>query len=179
MPDFLRLDIIDVFDILLVGLLIYQVYKIIRGTAAVSIFIGILFVYFIWLVVKALHMELLTTILDKVISVGVLALIVVFQQEIRRFLLRLGSRYTREGRRRGLVETLFRPRQETLSKNEMEQIIQACSRMSERKTGALIAVERSASLNFIAETGTKLMQACKAVSWKTFFSRTVPCMTEA
>ncbi len=104
MPDFLQLDIVDVIDIILVGLLIYQVYKIIRGTAAVSIFVGILFVYFIWLIVKAIHMELLTTILDKVISVGVLALIVVFQQEIRRFLLCLGSRYTREGGRRGLLE---------------------------------------------------------------------------
>ncbi|MDD2538610.1 MAG: diadenylate cyclase CdaA [Bacteroidales bacterium] len=174
MPDFLRLDIIDVFDILLVGLLIYQVYKIIRGTAAVSIFIGILFVYFIWLVVKALHMELLTTILDKVISVGVLALIVVFQQEIRRFLLRLGSRYTREGRRRGLVETLFRPRQETLSKNEMEQIIQACSRMSERKTGALIAVERSASLNFIAETGDKIDASVQSRLMENIFFKNSP-----
>lgn len=174
MPDFLRLDIIDVFDILLVGLLIYQVYKIIRGTAAVSIFIGILFVYFIWLVVKALHMELLTTILDKVISVGVLALIVVFQQEIRRFLLRLGSRYTREGRHRGLVETLFRPRQETLSKNEMEQIIQACSRMSERKTGALIAVERSASLNFIAETGDKIDASVQSRLMENIFFKNSP-----
>ena len=69
MPEFLRLGIVDIIDIVLVGLLIYQVYKIIRGTAAVSIFIGIIFVYFIWMVVKALHMELLTTILDKIISV--------------------------------------------------------------------------------------------------------------
>ncbi|OQC40177.1 MAG: DisA bacterial checkpoint controller nucleotide-binding protein [Bacteroidetes bacterium ADurb.Bin037] len=156
MPDFLRLDIIDIIDIVLVGLLIYQVYKIIRGSAAVSIFLGILFVYFIWLVVKALHMELLTTILDKVISVGVLALIVVFQQEIRRFLLRLGSRYTKERGRRGLWKNLFYPGQESLSKSEMEEIINACSRMSERKTGALIAVERMASLGFITETGDRI-----------------------
>jgi hypothetical protein len=78
--------------------------------------VGILFVYFIWLIVKAIHMELLTTILDKVISVGVLALIVVFQQEIRRFLLRLGSRYTREGGRRGLLETFFRQGPEPISR---------------------------------------------------------------
>ena len=156
MPEFLRLDIVDIIDIVLVGLLIYQVYKIIRDTAAVSIFIGIIFVYFIWMVVKTLHMELLTTILDKVISVGVLALIVVFQQEIRRFLLRLGTRYTKEGKRRGLLESLFRPGKETLSKNDIEEIIQACSRMSERKTGALIAMERFASLGFIAETGDRI-----------------------
>ena len=156
MPDFLRLDIVDIIDIILVGLLIFQVYKIIRGTAAVNIFLGIIFLYFIWMVVRAFHMELLTTILDKVISVGVLALIVVFQQEIRRFLLRRGTRYTKEGKRRGLMESLFRPGQEALSKNDIEEIIHACSRMSERKTGALIALERFASLGFIAETGDRI-----------------------
>ncbi|HPX79795.1 MAG TPA: diadenylate cyclase CdaA [Bacteroidales bacterium] len=156
MPDFLRLHIIDILDIVLVGLIIYQVYKIIRGTAAVNIFIGILFVYFIWLVVKALHMELLTSILDKVISVGVLALIVVFQQEIRRFLLQLGSRYTREGKRKQVFNSLFRPGQEILSKQDVEEIVHACSRMSERKTGALIAIERFASLAFIEETGDQV-----------------------
>jgi DNA integrity scanning protein DisA with diadenylate cyclase activity len=109
MPEFLRLDIVDILDIILVGLLIYQFYKIIRGTAAVSIFIGILLFYFIWLVVKAFHMELLTSILDKVISVGVLALIVVFQQEIRRFLLRLGTRYTKSGRGRIFFNRFSRP----------------------------------------------------------------------
>ena len=60
MPDFLRLDIVDIIDIILVGLLIFQVYKIIRGTAAVNIFLGIIFLYFIWMVVRAFHMELLT-----------------------------------------------------------------------------------------------------------------------
>jgi len=153
MPEFLRLDIVDILDIILVGLLIYQFYKIIRGTAAVSIFIGILLFYFIWLVVKAFHMELLTSILDKVISVGVLALIVVFQQEIRRFLLRLGTRYTKSGRGRNIFQSLFQTRQDNLSRELLEELTHACSRMAERKTGALIAVERSASLDFVTETG--------------------------
>ena len=174
MPDFLQLDIVDVIDIILVGLLIYQVYKIIRGTAAVSIFVGILFVYFIWLIVKAIHMELLTTILDKVISVGVLALIVVFQQEIRRFLLRLGSRYTREGGRRGLLETFFRQGPEPISKNVLEEILQACSRMSERKTGALMAIERSASLGFIAETGDRIDARVQSRLIENIFFRNSP-----
>ena len=156
MPDFLRLHIIDILDILLVGILIFQVYKIIRGTAAVNIFIGILFVYFIWLIVKALHMQLLTTILDKVISVGVLALIVVFQQEIRRFLLQLGSRYTGEGKRKELFNAMFKPGQEIVTKQDIEEIVHACSRMSDRKTGALIAIERFASLAFIEETGDRV-----------------------
>ena len=155
MPDFLRLHIIDILDIVLVGLIIYQVYKIIRGTAAVNIFIGILFVYFIWLVVKALHMELLTSILDKVISVGVLALIVVFQQEIRRFLLQLVPGIP--GRKRKQVfNSLFRPGQEILSKQDVEEIVHASSRMSERKTWALIAIEPCASLAFIEETGDQV-----------------------
>lgn len=174
MPDFLQLDIVDVVDIILVGLLIFQVYKIIRGTAAVSIFVGILFVYFIWLIVKAIHMELLTTILDKVISVGVLALIVVFQQEIRRFLLRLGSRHTGEGRRRGLLETWFRQGPEPISKTVLEEIIQACSRMSERKTVALMAIERSASLGFIAETGDRIDARVQSRLIENIFFRNSP-----
>lgn len=77
MPEFLQLSLVDILDIVLVGLLIYQVYKLIKGTSAVNIFVAIILIYIVWLVVKALHMELLTTILDKVINVSVLALIIV------------------------------------------------------------------------------------------------------
>lgn len=145
MPEFLQLDLIDIIDIVLVGLLIYQVYKIIKGTSAVNIFVGILLLYFMWLAVKALHMELLTTILDKIISVGVLALLVVFQPEIRRFLLKVN-----------FLSPLFHNKKDALSKQVIEEIAQACSRMADSQTGALIALEGEASLDFVSETGDRI-----------------------
>ena len=91
--------IADLIDILLFAFLLYQVYNLIKGTAAIRIFIGIIAVYIIWKVVKAFQMQLLSEIFGQFISVGVIALIVVFQPEIRQFLLLLGN--TRIIRNRG------------------------------------------------------------------------------
>ena len=84
MLEFINIHLIDILDIILVALLIYQIYKLIRGTVAMSIFIGIIILYIIWLVVRTLHMELLSAIMGQVLGVGVLAIIIIFQQEIRR-----------------------------------------------------------------------------------------------
>ena len=155
MPEFLQLSLVDILDIVLVGLLIYQVYKLIKGTSAVNIFVAIILIYIVWLVVKALHMELLTTILDKVINVSVLALIIVFHPEIRRFLVKLGTRF-KEGNRYHVLGSLFRRQASGISKQVMEEVTHACSRMAERRAGALIALERSASLDYVAETGDRI-----------------------
>ena len=88
-----HITILDIVDIFLVAIILFQIYRIIRGTAAFSIFIAIFFIYLFWLVVKALNMELISALLGQVIGVGVLALIIVFQQEVRRFLLVFGNRY--------------------------------------------------------------------------------------
>ena len=93
MFEIINIHIMDVVDILLVGLLVYYVYKLIRGTAAISIFLGIIILYIIWAVVKALNMSLLSEIMGQVLGVGVIAIIVLFQQEIRKFLLSLGNNY--------------------------------------------------------------------------------------
>ena len=91
MIDLLNFSLADIIDILLVGVLIYQIYRLIKGTAALNIFIGIIIIYLAWFVVNALNMRLLSAITGQVLSVGVIALIVIFQQEIRRFLIHLGS----------------------------------------------------------------------------------------
>ena len=88
----------DIIDIVLVAFIMFQIYRLIRGTAAFSIFIGIFFIYLFWLVVRALNMELITALLGQVIGVGVIALIIVFQQEVRRFLLAIGNRYMTRNR---------------------------------------------------------------------------------
>jgi len=90
MPDFIKIELIDIIDIIIVAFLIYQGYKSLRGTSALTIFFGIILFYFIWLISKALNMELLSTIMGQVIGVGVLAIIVIFQQEIRRFFMLIG-----------------------------------------------------------------------------------------
>jgi diadenylate cyclase len=147
---FISLRFLDVVDILLVSYLMYQLYILIRGTVALNIFIAIFLFYLMWLVVKALNMELLGSILGQVISVGMIALIIVFQQEIRRFLVFVGTRY--------LARTLSLNRAFSINLQEernvkIKSIANACKRMSEGRVGALIIVTRRSKLDLYAQTG--------------------------
>lgn len=89
--DFLKVSPTDIVDIILVALLIYYVYTLIRNTLAVNLLVGMFIITVFYWIVKALHMELLTAIIDKFMSVGIIALIVIFHPEIRRFLLLIGK----------------------------------------------------------------------------------------
>ena len=89
--NFLEFKLVDIVEILLVSMLLYQLYRLVKGTAAMKIFVGIIAVFFVWKVVTSLQMELLSAFIGQFISVGVIALIVVFQPEIRKFLLLLGN----------------------------------------------------------------------------------------
>ncbi len=151
MFEFIDIKIIDVIDILLVGILIYQAYKLIRGTAAISIFLGILLLYVVWIIVNALNMQLLSSIMGQVIGVGVIAIIVLFQQEIRRFLLHLGSKFN--GRGNTILTRIFGSKDTSIKLVELDELTQACRRMSETKTGALIVLAHTSSLEFVIETG--------------------------
>ena len=88
---FITIRFLDILDILLVAFLLYQLYMLIKGTVAFNIFIGLFVVYLFWMLIRALNMELLDTLMAQFLGVGVLALIVVFQPEIRRFPLLIGS----------------------------------------------------------------------------------------
>ncbi len=156
MFDFIKIELIDVIDIALVGLIIYQAYKLIRGTAALNIFTGILVFYFIWLIVRALQMDLLSAILGQVIGVGVLALIILFQQEIRRYLLRLGTRYMDSGQKLRIVNAFLGNKHKGVSLVLLDELTQAVRRMSENKTGALIVLGKSSSLEFVIESGDRI-----------------------
>ena len=87
----LKFNIVDIIDVVLVAILLYYVYKLVKGTVAINIFVGIVIMYLIWKLTQALQMQLLSNILGSFLSVGMFALIVVFQQEIRKFLLMIGS----------------------------------------------------------------------------------------
>jgi len=150
-PAFITIRILDIIDILLVAVLLYQVYRLIKGTVAINIFIAVFAVYLLWLVVKALNMELIGSILGQVIGVGVIALIIVFQQEIRRFLMIIGTRYL--SRRNFTLESLFSVNLKTSSNINVEAIVTACENLSASKTGALIVIARKSELSTITEGG--------------------------
>jgi TIGR00159 family protein len=156
MTDFIQFTATDIIDIVVIGLLIYYVYKVIRGTMAMTIFFGIIVFYFIYLLVKSLQMELLSSIMGQVMNVGVLALFIVFQHEIRIFLLHLGSRYTRSTKRFRLLQNMFNRSRVGMSLHALDEITQACRKMSETNTGALIVLTRHSALEFIAETGDQM-----------------------
>lgn len=156
MFDFVNIQPIDIIDIILVGFLIYQIYKLIRGTSAMNIFIGIIIIYFVWVIVKALHMNLLSAILGQVLGVGVIALIVIFQQEIRRFLLHIGTT-SFKGRKGGdFARKLFGQEEKEVPLTTLNELTQAVRRMSETKTGALIVMMHASSLEFVIETGDRV-----------------------
>ena len=143
----------DVVDILLVGLLVYYVYKLIRGTAAISIFLGIITLYIIWAVVKALNMSLLSEIMGQVLGVGVIAIIVLFQQEIRKFLLSLGNNYILNNEKLKIFSKLLGNKGISMQLEALDEITHACRKMSETNTGALIVLARTSSMEFVIETG--------------------------
>ncbi|AKP51864.1 diadenylate cyclase CdaA [Cyclobacterium amurskyense] len=148
---FLDISLVNLIDITLVSVLIYQVYKLMRGSVAIKIFLGFLSIYLIYLVVSAAQMELLTIILGQFMGVGVLAAIILFQQEIRKFLLIVGksSIFSNENL---WQELLFWRKRESQAFN-VTPIIEASKTLSGSSTGALIVLSRNSELKFYAESG--------------------------
>jgi len=132
----------------------YQIYLLLRGSVAFNILIGLFAVYLIYLLVRALDMTLLSTILGQFIGVGVIALMIVFQQELRRFLLLIGSRYLRSNRFN--LEKMFSFGHKSLTEDDIKNITDACVSLSSTKTGALIVISRKSSLEDIIITGEVL-----------------------
>jgi uncharacterized protein (TIGR00159 family) len=149
---FLEVTWVDLVDIGLVSVLLYQVYKLIRGSIAVNIFLGVLALYLIYLIVKAAQMELLATILGQFMGVGVLAMIILFQPEIRKFLLVIGGTEFRDN----FLKTLSTWRGEYNDETDVHQIIEAAKSLKASRTGALIVFTRDTELKFYAETGEAL-----------------------
>jgi uncharacterized protein (TIGR00159 family) len=154
MFDFVPFSILDILDILLVATLLYYIYKLLKGTVAINIFIGIAFIFFIWKITQALKMEMLSGILGYLLSGGVIALIIVFQQEIRKFLLMIGT--TNFSNKKSFLRQLKFLQTEINSEVETEKIIKACNNMSKVKTGALIVIERTNGLDFLINTGDQM-----------------------
>lgn len=148
---FLEVGWVDIIDIILVSVLLYQVYKLMRGSVAVKIFLGFLSLYLIFLVVKAMEMELLTNILGQFMGVGFLAAIILFQQEIRKFLLLVGrtTAFNRDNIFKGLP---WRKNAKTSDIN-ITPIIDAAKSLSATNMGALIVLSKGTELKFYVESG--------------------------
>lgn len=153
--NFLEFKLVDAIDIFLVALLLFYLYRLVKGTVAINILIGILIVYFIWKATEALKMDLLSSIFGKFMSVGFFALIVVFQQEIRKFLLLLGS--TNFASKRNFLKRFNFNKEETLTtETDVTAIVNACEKMGATKTGAIIVLERNNPLDFVKISGDKM-----------------------
>jgi len=169
---FINIRLLDIFDIILVAVLLYQLYMLIRGTVAYSITLGIAAIYIFWWAVRAMQMELLSTILGSVLGVGVIALIIVFQQEIRRFLIFIGSRYM-DGNRIS-VEKILNIRFESKPQVKIRSIMKAVMQFSLEKTGALIVIGRQSNLDMYAETGDVLNAETSSRLFVSIFNKTSP-----
>lgn len=143
--------IIDFIDVFLVAILLYYVYKLVKGTVAINIFIGIIVIYAVWKLTDFLKMSMLHNIFDGFMKVGIIALIVVFQPEIRKFLLMVGS--TNLGRKGKFFSRMKFLKTEIETETNVDAIITACSKMGTTLTGALIVLERNNNLDFLISTG--------------------------
>ena len=148
---FIHLKFLDLLDIVFVAILFYQLYSLVRGTVTFSIFLGIFIVFIVYVVVRALKMELVGSILNQLFGVGMIALIVVFQQEIRRFLLLLGNSY--RNNTKISIGSLFAGQFRTISAAGIKAIVDACVQMSKSRTGALIVISRENELMEYVRTG--------------------------
>ena len=165
---FIPFTLIDFIDIFLVASLMFGIYRATRGTNAPYIFFGIIIVVIAWVMVRALNMELLSSILGQLISVGVIALIIIFQPEIRRFLQLIGMRQK---------ELDFMSRMFSSRKKEdinTSPIVSACLDMSNTKTGALIVIRQKDDLMFVIENGITLDANTSVSLLKNIFFKNAP-----
>ncbi len=151
---FLEFRFLDFLDIVLVAVLLFYIYKLVKGTVAINIFLGIAIIYLIWKLTQVLQMEMLSDILGKFIGGGFIALIIVFQQEIRKFLLMLGS--TGLSTKKGFLRHVNFFKNESVAETDVVQIVSACEEMGKTKTGALIVIGRSSSLERFKISGDQM-----------------------
>jgi uncharacterized protein (TIGR00159 family) len=153
MIDFGLKDLVDIF---LVTMIIYYSYRVMKESRSINVFVGILVFIVIWLLVsQVVQMRLLGSILDKLVSVGVIGLIVLFQSEIRKFLYNLGAHQRMEPLRK-----LFGGhKKEQVDRRLIMPIVSACMNMARDKEGALIVIERNVHLDDLTETAGELIDA--------------------
>lgn len=146
---FFDITIMDIVDVVLVALLLFYIYKVMKDSGSLNVFLGILVFFFSWVLVsKLLQMRLLGSIFDQLMSVGTLALVIIFHEEIRSFFRTLGSQ-----RHLSFLSRFFSREKNDEAASDIMPIVLACNNMAQQKVGALIVVERNNSLADVIKTG--------------------------
>lgn len=138
--DFLKITFTDVADIILVALLIYYVYSLIRNTLAVNLILGTIIIMVSWFIAQFFGMRLMSSIINKLMSVGIISLVVIFQPEIRRFLLHIGKSTFRQQNKAWYHYLFGKKDEEHNNLQRIKPIIDACKTMKKSRTGALIVL---------------------------------------
>ena len=173
MLTFITIRFLDILDIVLVAILLYQAYRLIKGTVAFNIVIGMFSLYLLWLIVRALNMELLESIMGSFIGVGVLALIVVFHPEIRKFLVFIGTNYN-VNRVLSLDKLFGAGKSKTINQQQIDNLVESCVSMGKSKTGALIVIAGNSELTDQIITGEKLNAKISSTLIRTIFFKNSP-----
>ncbi len=168
---FLEVSWVDLVDIGLVSVLLFQVYKLIRGSIAVNIFLGILALYLVYLIVRAAQMELLSSILGQFMGVGVLAMIILFQPEIRKFLLVIGRGTEFKD---NFFKTISNWKNQYHDDFDIHEVMEAVKTLKATKTGAILVFSRDTELKFYAETGDALDAAVNKRLLLSIFNKNSP-----
>ena len=168
--DFFKIGLLEFIDISLVALLIYQIYRLVKGTVAINIFIGISSIYIIWKIVSALNFHLLSEILGQFIGVGVFILAVIFQQELRKFLVILGKGNILKNK--NFFKVNFATKEENMLKTE--EISKACYNMSKSKTGAIIIISKNDNLKPFIDSGVKINSNLSSALLESIFYKNSP-----
>jgi DNA integrity scanning protein DisA with diadenylate cyclase activity len=172
--NFITFNITDAIDILLVAIILYLAYNLVKGTSAINIFVGLALIYFAYIVIRAFDLKLLSSILGKFVNVGVIAVMIVFQQEIRKFLLYIGSNeFLRNKNWKGIFK-FSEGSSETTIRLDFDALVDACYNMSVTKTGALIIVARKSDLKFFIATGEVLDSGMSSRMLENIFFKNSP-----
>ncbi len=143
----------DIIDILLVAIILYETFRILKRSGVVNLFWGIFAFVIVWFIVSyVLALDLTGALFDRIISVGAIALIVIFQDEIRAFFYHVGSRFSFIK----LYKNLHEDKNQIQKKKNIQAILKACEHMSESKTGALMVITRTQELKEYASTGEEI-----------------------
>ena len=172
--DFIRITFIDILDIVLLAVLLFYLYRVLRGTHAMSILSGILLLYAIYIVVKLLNMELLSSLIGGLTSIGLVAIVIIFQPEIRRFFQVLGNEAS--DRQKSFWGRIFviKNNQTASDLQYVNPVVSACGDMSDAKTGALILIKQDNNLQEIIDSGVAVDAVISSPLLKNLFFKNSP-----
>jgi len=173
--NFISFGLTDAIDILLVAVILYIVYNLVKGTSAITIFAGLAFIYLAYIIITAFDLKLLSSILGKFVNVGVILIMIIFQQEIRKFLLYIGSNdFLRNIKWKNIFQLNFSASQANEIVLDIEEVAKACFNMGATKTGALIVIARKTDLKFYVNTGDTIDSGLSSRMLENIFYKNSP-----